>query len=152
MCHFFVRSAVFLIVVGDSDTVHRRNNNNNNRGQQSRQLCSTMADTLFSYSRLFSWYSWAAWLLAGLLGFGSSSKDCEQEWMEVGHVQKIHNYWLSTNKLTTVSIFIYFFASNLISTIMREHDTPVGINHYCNMFSIQWVLSHLAHGYYLYWS
>lgn len=80
MCHFFVRSAVFLIVVGDSDTVHsRNNNNNNNRGQQSRQLCSTMADTLFSYSRLFSWYSWAAWLLAGLLGFGSSSKDCEQE-------------------------------------------------------------------------
>lgn len=46
------------------------------RGQQSRQLCSTMAETLFSYSRLFSWYSCAAWLFAGLLGFGSSSKDC----------------------------------------------------------------------------
>lgn len=46
-----------------------------NRGQQSRQLCSTIAETLFSYSRLFSWYSWAAWLLAGLFGFGSSSKD-----------------------------------------------------------------------------
>ena len=43
--------------------------------QQSRQLCSTIADTLFSYSRLFSWYSWAAWLLAGLFGLGSSSKD-----------------------------------------------------------------------------
>lgn len=77
-----MRSAVFLIVVGDSDTVHIRNNNNNNinnGGQQSRQLCSTIADTLFSYSRLFSWYSWAAWLLAGLLGFGSSSKDWERE-------------------------------------------------------------------------
>lgn len=44
-------------------------------GQLSLQLCSTMADTRFSYSRLFSWYSWAAWLLAGLLGFGSSSRD-----------------------------------------------------------------------------
>lgn len=46
--------------------------------------------------------------------------------------------------------FYLFFASNLISRIMREYDKPVGINHYCNMFSIQWVLSHLAHGYYLY--
>lgn len=47
--------------------------------QTSTQLCSTMAVTLFSYSRLFSWYSCAAWLLAGLLGLGSSSRD----WMEV---------------------------------------------------------------------
>lgn len=46
------------------------------KGQQSRQLCSTIAETLFSYSRLFSWYSCAAWLFAGLLGFGSSSSDC----------------------------------------------------------------------------
>lgn len=38
-----------------------------------------MADTRFSYSRLFSWYSWAAWLLAGLLGFGSSSRDWREE-------------------------------------------------------------------------
>lgn len=45
-------------------------------GQQSRQLCSTIAETRFSYSRLFSWYSWAAWLFAGLLGFGSSKRDC----------------------------------------------------------------------------
>lgn len=39
------------------------------------QLVSTIADTFFSYSLLFSWYSCAAWLFAGLLGFGSSSKD-----------------------------------------------------------------------------
>lgn len=47
--------------------------------QQSRQLCSTIAETRFSYSRLFSWYSWAAWLLAGLLGLGSSNRDYREK-------------------------------------------------------------------------
>lgn len=52
-------------------------------GQQSRQLCSTIAETRFSYSRLFSWYSWAAWLFAGLLGFGSSNRDCsKKKWFQ----------------------------------------------------------------------
>lgn len=34
-----------------------------------------MANTFFSYSRLFSWYSCAAWLFAGLFGLGSSNRD-----------------------------------------------------------------------------
>lgn len=43
--------------------------------QQLIQLSSTIARTFFSYSRRFSWYSWAARLLAGLFGFGSSNND-----------------------------------------------------------------------------
>lgn len=53
-------------------------------GQQSRQLCSTIAETRFSYSRLFSWYSWAAWLFAGLFGFGSSNRDCAKRKRSLG--------------------------------------------------------------------
>lgn len=56
MCHFIlVRSVNFLdqcFLVTGLDTVHTPNDNG---GQQSRQLCSTIAETLFSYSRLFSW-------------------------------------------------------------------------------------------------
>lgn len=50
-----------------------------------------MAETLFSYSRLFSWYSWAAWLLAGLLGFGSSSKDFKYRTDIVSIVVRFHD-------------------------------------------------------------
>lgn len=52
-------------------------------GQLSLQLCSTIADTRFSYSRLFSWYSCAAWLFAGLLGFGSSRRDCKEREIKI---------------------------------------------------------------------
>lgn len=43
------------------------------------KLCSTQAFTLFSYSRRFSLYNWAAIELAGEFGFGSLNKDYKKK-------------------------------------------------------------------------
>ena len=54
-------------------------------------LFSTISFTLLSYSPLFYWYNWAAWLFAGDIGLGSQSNDLME--VKTAHTSYTGLHW-----------------------------------------------------------